>query len=227
MVLDFFVIGIFLLAIIVGYRIGFLTYVMKIASIFTGIIVSFVLITPVHTFAMDSSLGQKEINSFVIEIENSLHLKEDETAVDEFLVELGLPSLIATVVASMISSDATGDELTIALATNLASITMWIKCFIILLVSITILTMFIKIFIKKIRTIKSVRIIDGLAGILISCVISILFGFVIITTIEFLADIGIISSFGIYMDQQYNQSFGLYSWYYDHNFIHNFLNLLF
>lgn len=229
MTLDVIVICVFLLAVVLGYKIGFLNYVVKIASIFTGILLTVVVINPVHGLVMDSSLGQAEITYYEEKIISSDFYQESEgeLELEDLLIDIGIPGLVSGVISSLLLIDSTSDDFAISLATMAANLSIWIKCFVILVVFTSIIIYLIKIFIKKIRTFKFIKLIDGMFGIGISLALSILCGYVMLSIVAILTNGEMFSTFGTFMDNQYEESLGIYKYFYNNNFVYAFFELLF
>ncbi len=225
MTLDLIVVAVLLIAFFLGFKVGFLTYALKIASIFTGLIMTLIIVTPIKNAVMDSSIGESEIQYYAEMIESSDYYVLGGDSLQELLVDIGIPSFFASILDSLIITD--GNDIVYSVATAIAGIVMWLKVFFIVLIATTLLMFILKVFIKRIRKWTFIKFIDGVFGVAISFFLTFLCGYTMLSIIIFTTDAGMFSSFGSFMDNQLEQSIGVYRMFYEHNFIYNFINLIF
>lgn len=220
MTLDIVVIIAILLSLLIGYKMGFLRYILKLASLFSGLIITCVLITPLHSFIMDSSIGENKVQEIHVQLEGC-------TTSEEMMGALEFPKLVTFLLEKIIESNVESTDLALEISTSIASKILWVQCFVILFLIFAILAFIIKQIIKRVRENATVRLIDGIGGCIFSLMTFQLISYLILAIILATSNYGIISGVDSYLIEQNENSIGIFTYYYEHNFIYNFIKLFF
>lgn len=230
MVLDVLLIVLALLAVVIGYKIGFLRFVLHLASAFTGLIISVVLAKPVSTF-----IGKTPINNLVYNLVfNRLETSDifvalgDEASIVEMLRALGLSKTFATMLEPfVISLGVSNENLLESMSLHLSSLMVLIFTFFFLWIGLGLLLWVLKIFAEMLREIKLIKVVDGIVGIAFSISLLIVITYTVVAGGYYLRKVQFIENkIGEFMTEQQETSLGLYSYFEEHNFIINFIELL-
>ena len=238
MILDIILIALFLIVAIIGYKVGFLTTLLKLTSALSGIIIAICFTEPVTNLAieweLDNSIEQTVYNN--ITTSNAFKAYTEGGAgvigIDNLLQELGLPSFISNFVASKIVDSVDPLEIATSISQSISYVFMFIIVFLILLIFSSLAFFILKLIVKSIR--KSVgvfRVLDGIVGIVFYLVIFMLIiyiAFLIISLI--LQSAPADSGFVLFMEEQLHlndEEFGIAKYIYKNNMLGNFLSLIF
>ncbi len=229
MILDIIFILMFFLAILVGYKVGFLRYILKIASILAGFISSLLLVGPISKFVIDTSMGQYVKNIVRLNVENTEAFTTfgDDATISEIFTELGFSDVLATIIESIIKSMNTVETTLLeAITYSITLLLITIVTFFALWLGSAILFKVLKLVTEIIRNAKSVRVIDGIIGIFLSVAIYFFTSFVIVAVVYYLQNIDAVSNtIEPFMTEQIDTSFGVYSYYFNENVFIKFISL--
>lgn len=229
MILDIAYVVMFLLAILVGYKVGFLRYILKIASLLAGLISSVLLVNPVKKLVMSTALGDKVVDMVVAkfhETEIYQNLGENAT-IQELLGEIGIPDVLVGAIEVILNNMGIIDgEVVNSLSVNIANIIVTFLAFIFLWLGTALLFKILKLLTNTIRTAKFVKVIDGVVGVVLSVFIYFISSFTIVAVTDFARGIDAVEqSIGPWMDEQLDSSIGVYKFYYEHNMIIEFVEM--
>ncbi len=238
MILDIILIALFLIVVIIGYKVGFLTTLLKLTSALSGIIIAICFTEPVTNLAIEWELDNSIEQTIYTNITTSDAFKaytEGGTGVEginNLLQELGLPSFISNFVASKIVDSVDPLEIATSISQSVSYVFMFIIVFLILLIFSSLAFFILKLIVKSIR--KSVgvfRVLDGIVGIafyLLIFMLIIYIAFLVISLI--LQSAPADSGFVLFMEEQLHlndEEFGIAKYIYKNNMLGNFLGLIF
>ncbi len=224
MILDIILIFMFILSIIFGFKIGFLKYILNIASMFSGFILSILLVNPVSNYIL-STFG----NNIVIFFENKLAntnafiLLGNDANIKDLLLEIGLSNYFSNLLETiLINMGVNNNNLLYSLSYSISNIIITICTFIFLWFGLSILIKIIKLFVDVIRVIPFIKLIDGAIGMLFATAIYFIIIFVSIAFFNYLDNISFINNFII---SQLNSSNGIFKYFYENNIIINLIEI--
>jgi uncharacterized membrane protein required for colicin V production len=227
-----------LIVVIIGYKVGFLTTLLKLTSALSGIIIAICFTEPVTNLAIEWELDNSIEQTVYTNITTSDAFKaytEGGTGVEginNLLQELGLPSFISNFVASKIVDSVDPLEIATSISQSVSYVFMFIIVFLILLIFSSLAFFILKLIVKSIR--KSVgvfRVLDGIVGIafyLLIFMLIIYIAFLVISLI--LQSAPADSGFVLFMEEQLHlndEEFGIAKYIYKNNMLGNFLGLIF
>ena len=172
MILDIILIALFLIVAIIGYKVGFLTTLLKLTSALSGIIIAICFTEPVTNLAIEWELDNSIEQTIYTNITTSDAFKAyteggaGVEGIDNLLQELGLPSFISNFVASKIVDSVDPLDIATSISQSVSYVFMFIIVFLILLIFSSLAFFILKLIVKSIR--KSVgvfRVLDGIVGI--------------------------------------------------------------
>ncbi len=227
-VIDIILIILFLVALIIGAKKGFLE---KFRHLATGLIALIIAILFARQFA-DMLIGNGVFKESIYNnVYNNIIISEafangqDATSI---LTSLGFPSIIASYLASGIPADI---NIASSLANSVYNLFMVIISFAILLVGCWILSYIIKLLIKLLRNNIIIRIVDGLLGVILYGFLAICAIYIIFFIISLIIQIPGLEGFRdfITVDMQLNNSdeFRISKYFYENNILINFFKLFF
>ena len=238
MILDIILILLFILIGFIGYKVGFLTTLLKLTSAFSGIIIAVCLTKPITNLVVDwgwdSAMESKIYTNittsdvFIAYTEGG----EGVNGINQLLQELGIPPFISGFVAAGIVDSVNPLEIAAHIADGVSYVFTFIIIFVFLLIFSSLVFLILKLIVKSVRkAVGFIRVVDGLLGIAFYS-----FMFVIVIYIIFLI-ISIIlqgsdqtSAFVVFMHEQLHlddEEFGIAKYLYQNNVIANFFALLF
>ena len=240
-VTDISIVVFLLIALLVGYKTGFLQQFIKIASSLFGLFTAFVFAKPLAGF-----IGPHWLNALIeprvfdnvmaSEALSSIDSSGSTTsALSESISDLGFPKFLADIISKSFTGPSTSDtveQMKINIANGISSalteILVIVISFFILLFGTTIIFWILKIIVKFFRENKVIRIIDGVLGMIFSGVIAILITYVILLIIGVLIPLENLQSFNDFMtvDMQLSTDrFRLSKYLYDNNIIGNIIKI--
>lgn len=227
-IIDIILIILFLVALIIGAKKGFLE---KFRHLATGLIALIIAILFARQFA-DMLIGNGVFKESIYNnVYNNIITSEafangqDATSI---LTSLGFPSIIASYLASGIPVDL---NIASSLANSVYNLFMVIISFAILLVGCWILSYIIKLLIKLLRNNIIIRIVDGLLGVILYGFLAICAIYIIFFIISLIIQIPGLEGFRdfITVDMQLNSpdEFRISKYFYENNILINFFKLFF
>jgi uncharacterized membrane protein required for colicin V production len=238
MILDLILILLFIIVAVIGYKVGFLTTLIKLTSTLSGIIIAICFTKPITTavvdWGWDSAIETKVYNNIVSSEAFVAYTEGGEgvEGISSLLQELGLPSFISGFVASGLVD--TIDPIAIAegIANGVSYVLVFMIVFVVLLLFSSIGFLILKLFVKTVRkSVGFIRVIDGIAGIIfffLMFMLVIYIGFLIVSLM--LQSAPADSDFVLFFEEQLHlndDTFGLAKYIYKNNMIGNFLGLIF
>lgn len=238
MILDLVLVGLLLILCFIGYKIGFLVTLVKIASGISGLILAFLLAKPAANIATDRNLDLKlETNIYNNITSSEAFVKYSEAGGGEaglsiLIEELGIPKFISNLISNKIVDSVNPTDIALSIANNISYIVVCVIAFFALLI----FSSFFFFILKKIvqgtrRSIGLFRFIDGVLGIgfyAISYIFFLYFSFWILYLV--LPIIPQDTSFVIFMTKELHlddNKFGVAKYFYKENVIRNFIELIF
>lgn len=227
-IIDIILIILFLVALIIGAKKGFLE---KFRHLATGLIALIIAVLFARQFA-DMLIGNGVFKESIYNnVYNNIITSEafangqDATSI---LTSLGFPSIIASYLASGIPVDL---NIASSLANSVYNLFMVIISFAILLVGCWILSYIIKLLIKLLRNNIIIRIVDGLLGVILYGFLAICAIYIIFFIISLIIQIPGLEGFRdfITVDMQLNNpdEFRISKYFYENNILINFFKLFF
>ena len=227
-IIDIILIILFLVALIIGAKKGFLE---KFRHLATGLIALIIAILFARQFA-DMLIGNGVFKESIYNnVYNNIITSEafangqDATSI---LTSLGFPSIIASYLASGIPVDL---NIASSLANSVYNLFMVIISFAILLVGCWILSYIIKLLIKLLRNNIIIRIVDGLLGVILYGFLAICAIYIIFFIISLIIQIPGLEGFRdfITVDMHLNSpdEFRISKYFYENNILINFFKLFF
>ena len=227
-IIDIILIILFLVALIIGAKKGFLE---KFRHLATGLIALIIAILFARQFA-DMLIGNGVFKESIYNnVYNNIITSEafangqDATSI---LTSLGFPSIIASYLASGIPADI---NIASSLANSVYNLFMVIISFAILLVGCWILSYIIKLLIKLLRNNIIIRIVDGLLGVILYGFLAICAIYIIFFIISLIIQIPGLEGFRdfITVDMQLSNpdEFRISKYFYENNILINFFKLFF
>ena len=238
MVLDIILILLFIIIGFIGYKVGFLATLIKITSIFSGLIIAICLAQPVTDLVTNWGWDSAMENTIYTNITTSdvfvayTEGGEGVTGIDQLLQELGIPSFVSGFVAEGIVGSVDPLEVARGIADGVSYVFTFIITFVALLIFSSLIFLILKLVVKSVRkAVGFIRVVDGIFGIifyLFMLTIVIYIVFLIISIILHGADQS--GGFVTFMNEQlhlHDDNFGIAKYFYENNVIGNFFGLLF
>ena len=238
MILDIILILLCIIIAIIGYKVGFLTTVLKITSAISGIIIAIWLTKPVTNMVVDLNWDSAIENRIYENITTSdVFIKYTESGegvagVTALLEELGVPSFLSGFIASGIVDTVNPTEVALKISEGISYVFVFIITFLALLIFSSLIFLILKLIVKGVR--KSVgffRVLDGILGVVFYSLIFILVIYIAFLIISLILQ-GVDQNSGFYqfmMEQLHleDDKFGIAKYLYENNLIGNFFGLLF
>ena len=238
MILDLILIGLFIIVAIIGYKVGFLTTLLKLTSALSGIIIAVCFTKPVTNLAINWGLDDtisERVYTNIVSSEAFVAYSEGGAGVEginNLLQELGLPSFISNFVASSIVDSVNPLEIAKGISDGVSYVFIFVVVFLLLLIFSSLGFLILKLIVKTIRKrVGFIRVLDGLVGVVFYFLIFMLFiygSFLIVSLI--LQSASPDSEFVMFFEEQLHlddEKFGLAKYIYKNNMIGNFLGLIF
>ncbi len=231
MLLDIILIICGLLAAVIGYKVGFLRYILHLASLFTGLIISLVLTKPTTLLINKTPLNPMAYDFFYEKLHNSdifIALGDNATII-ELLKALGFSEFFATFLEPIIINMGFENEnLLHSISLNMTSLFITLVTFLILWLGSALIIWVFKMFAELLRKIRLIKFIDGIFGIALSFTIMVLACYVVVASSFYLRNINSINEkIGPFVDEQYESSLGLYKYFEYQNIVIEFVELIF
>lgn len=227
MILDIIILFFLLVSLLVGFKVGFLKYVLKIASILSGFIISLLLTSPCTALIMKTPIGTNTVNSVMSNITSAGLDVTSPTALKEILEAAGIPSFLTGIVSTMLGNPSP-EDMVVSISNTLAQFFVSIIVFFVLLFGATIIIFLLKKFVDSLRRNIVFKVIDGILGTLFSLMIYVVCLFLVTAIIIGLSNINIIQgTVGTFITEQSQNSIGLFRYIYEDNIIVNLWNIIF
>lgn len=172
MILDLILIIVLLLICFIGYKVGFLTTLIKMASAISGLIIAIVLTKPVTTIVTDAK-WDREIETNIYQnittseaFEKYNQVGENEQGLAVLLEELGIPHFLSETISHQIADSVDPTLIATTIADKVSYAVMCVIVFICLLIFSSLFFFILKKIVQGTR--KSVgffRTLDGMLGI--------------------------------------------------------------
>ena len=160
-----------LIAIIAGYKLGFIKKVLSLVDVLAILAISFFYCTTLAGLLIEADIIYPAIYTPLVERMDAAvieyGLTAESTVIDFFKVCLGVPEFLGKMIADSITGlDAatTAHEICVIIAGHLATMAMNAICFVAIAIVLIIVIAILKAVANGLREIKFVRVIDGLLG---------------------------------------------------------------
>ena len=238
MILDLILIGLFLIIAFIGYKVGFLTTLIKIASGISGLIIAILLVRPTTNLVTDLNVDRQLENKIYSNITTSdafvkyNEYGEGEEGLALLINELGIPKFLAKTISHKLSESIDPEAIALTIADSISyAIVSVIVFFALLLLSWLLFFILKKIIEGTRKKIGFIRVLDGIAGIGFVTIIYILLLYIFFCVIYLiLPSLSPDSGFVIFMTEQLHltsEEFGIAKYIYEENIIRKFFELIF
>ena len=235
-ILDIIIVVATLLFMFIGYKVGFVRVILKIASIFSGLIVAIVLTSTVTKLAfgwgMMHGLSDKMTDKVMANETFQTYCESGggEDGAAAVLESLGFPKFLAKLVGNSVGAGAgTPEEVARHIGDGIAKAVLTVIVFFVLLFGMSIIFWIIKKLFGSLReSVGLIRFIDGVLGIALFLCFYIIAVDIFFTVIA--ANIEKTTSFITWMNTQLHLSdekFGIAKYVYEHNVIKNIFAIFF
>ena len=238
MILDLIIILLVIIIGFIGYKVGFLTTLIKLTSALSGIIIAICFTKPITNMVCDlgwDKAVEDQVYANVISsdvFQTYVEGGEGVNGINQLLQELGIPSFISSFIAGGIAESIDPHEIALKIADGVSYVLVFLITFVALLLFSSLFFLLLKLIVKGIRkSVGFIRVIDGIFGIIfflliffiILCIV-----FMIISLIMQSADPngGFVSFFRDQLHLE-DDTFGIAKYLYENNFIGNFFGLIF
>lgn len=238
MILDLILIGLLLIICFVGYKVGFLITLVKLASGISGLILAIILVKPTANYVTNRNWDKQiETNIYHNITTSDAFVKYSEAGAGEeglsvLIEELGIPKFISNIISHKIVDSINPSDVAKSIADNISYVLVGVIAFFALLIFSSLFFLLLKLIVKGTRkSIGLFRFIDGVLGIgfyAISYVFFLYFSFWILYLV--LPIIPADASFVSFVNEQLHlgtEEFGIAKYFYEENIIRNFLDLIF
>ena len=237
-ILDLSIIALLIILCFIGYKVGFLVTLIKIASGISGLIMAIIFTQPTTRVLTNLDVDSNLENKIYYNITSSeAFVKYNELGANEeglglLIEELGIPKFMANIISHNIADNFNPDNIAHLIADNVSFVIFCVITFFGILFFSSLLFFVIKKIVQKTRKkIGVFRFIDGVLGIgfyFATYVIFLYLGFCILYLL--MPALPQESSFVIFMKEQLylgTNQFGIAKHFYEENIFINFFNLLF
>lgn len=238
MILDLIIVLLVIIIGFIGYKVGFLTTLIKLTSALSGIIIAICFTKPITNMVCDSGWDSGIENQVYVNVISSdvfqsyVEGGEGVEGINQLLQELGIPPFISSFIAGGIAESIDPNEIALKIADGVSYVLVFLITFVALLLFSSLFFLLLKLIVKGIRkSVGFIRVIDGILGIvfflLIFYIILCIF-FMIISLIMHSSDPS--GGFVLFFKDQLHLedgAFGIAKYIYENNFIGNFFGLIF
>lgn len=238
MILDIILILLIIIVGVIGYKVGFLTTLIKLTSALSGLIIAICLTKPITTVAVDWGLDsamEEQIYQNITSSEAFLKYTEEGAGVDginSLLQELGIPPFVSGFVAGGIVESIDANQIARSIADGVSYVFVFIIVFLILLLFSSIIFWLLKLFVKSAREkVGFIRILDGSLGVIFFLLIFLVILYLLFLILSLILQGAPHDSDFVrfFVDQLHLEDgqFGIAKYLYENNLIGNFFGLLF
>jgi hypothetical protein len=238
MILDIILILLFLIVVYAGYKAGFLTTFLKMASGISGIIIALCLTQPVTNLAVNNgwndSLENKIYNNVISSEAFDAYIEGGKgvEGLNNLLKELGVPGFVSEFVAEGIVDSFNPQEIAQSISEGIGYIVTLVVVFFALLIFSSLFFSILKIFVKSFRkAVGLVRIADGVLGIAFYSLMLVVVLYIVFFVLALIMkNASLDSEFFIFISDQLHledDKFGIAKYFYENNIITKFFALLF
>lgn len=237
MILDIALIVLTLAVIFIGYKVGFLTTFVKLASMVSGIIVAFLLTEPVTNKVCEWGWDDGISDNIYNNITSADAFQEyyanggGQAGISAILTELGIPEFLSEFVAGELISNIDAEGAARAVSEGISRAASMVVVFIGLLIFSSLFFFILKLVIKALRkTVGLIRILDGLLGVvffLLVFLILLYIGLLVVSLV--MQSLPPDHGFVMFMKEQLkigSEEFGIVKYLYENNLIGNIVGLL-
>ena len=238
MILDIIIILLFLLVIFIGYKTGFLSTLLKLASAISGIIIALCLTQPVTNLAVEQGWNdsiETKIYENIVSSEAFAAYVDGGQGVEglnNLLKEVGVPAFMSEFVAERIAEGINPEEIAVSISESVGYVITLVVVFVALLILSALLFAVLKLFIKSARkTTGIIRLVDGVLGVAFYGLIFVVVLYVVFFVLSLIMkNAPVDSSLVVFMTEQLHledDKFGLAKYFYENNIITKFFELIF
>lgn len=238
MILDLILVLLIVIVVVIGYKVGFLTTLIKLTSALSGLIIAICFTKPLTNIVVewgwDNAIEEK-VYTNITSSEAFLAYTENGEGVEGLtglLEELGLPPFISMFVAEGIVDGVNPLEIARTIASSVSYVVVFLIMFVGLLLFSSLIFLILKLIVKAVRkSVGFIRVLDGILGAIFYFLMFVLIlnlAFLIISLVIQGADQN--SGFAEFFNEQLHlndDKFGLAKYFYENNLIGNLFGLLF
>jgi hypothetical protein len=237
MLIDIIFILLVIIVAVIGYKVGFLTTLLKLTSALSGLIIAICLTEPITNVAVEWGLDnpiEEKVFTNITTSEAFLRYTEGGEGIEginSLLQELGIPSFISGFIAEGVAEIIDPVEIAREIASTVSHVAIFIIIFIFLLIFSSLIFWILKLVVKTVRkTVGFFRVLDGTFGILFYlCIFMIIFYLILLIISLILPSVDPNSGFATFLAEQLHledDAFGIVKYLYQNNIIGNFFGLL-
>ena len=238
MILDIILILLFLFVVYTGYKVGFLTTLLKLASGISGLIIALCLTQPVTNLAVNNGWNDSIENKVYNNITSSevfdayIEGGQGVEGLNNLLKQLGIPSFMSELIAEGIVDGFNPEEIARSISEGVGYFVTLVIVFFALMIFSSILFSILKLFVKSFRkAVGFIRFADGVLGIAFYGLMFIVALYVVFFVLALIMkNASLDSEFFIFMSEQLHledDKFGVAKHFYENNVITKFFALLF
>lgn len=237
MILDIILIVILIAFAFIGYKIGLIPTLLKLASGISGLFVALVFTRTTADTAINMGLADGLENTILDNVVNNsayqtyLEGGKGEAGLNFLLNELGIPSFVSKLISSSLASSFDPENVANVISSAITYAIVLVISFILLLLLSTLIFWLVKKFFKGLRKITVIRVCDGILGIVFYIFIYIVIMYVLLFILQLvLQALPPDNSFSEFIFSQLHLEddvFGLAKHLYENNIIENIFGLIF
>lgn len=237
MIIDIIFILLIIIVAVIGYKVGFLTTLLKLTSALSGLIIAICLAEPITNLSvewgLDNPIEEKVFTNITTSDAFLRYTEGGEGAegIRSLLQELGLPSFVSGLIADGVSEIIDPIEIAREISSTVSYVAVFIIVFIFLLIFSSLIFWILKLVVKTARkTVGFFRVLDGTLGIVFYlCMFMIILYLILLILSLILPSVDPGSDFVKFFTEQLHledDSFGIVKYFYQNNIIGNFFGLL-
>jgi len=226
----------FLIIIIIGYKVGFLRAVIKIASSFGGFVMAVLFTEPLTEKAINLGIFNNLSNKIASNIKASDAYQQyaltdnREAGINEMLSKLGIPEFMSKFFSNAFVEHLNVDEAVEFISNGITKAFATICVFFTLLIFTALVFWILKVIVKKLRdTVKLIKFLDGILGVAFYSIMGLLvvYIFLLISSLIIQSNTNEFTEFMLIQLHLDDSKWGLTKYLYQNNFIGNFIALFF
>ena len=205
MILDIILIVLLIAFGFIGYKIGFFSTLLKMASGISGLIVAVVFSRSAADGAMQLGVADGLENSILEKVTSTsayqtfLEAKDASEGLKNLLTELGIPSFISGLITNSLGLSIDPDAVAHTIANSITYAIVLVASFLVLLLLCSLLFWVLKKTFHNLRKITFVRVVDGACGVIFYVLIYIVVIYVLFFILQLILNgLPVDNAFGIY-----------------------------
>ncbi|MFI3284481.1 MAG: CvpA family protein [Erysipelotrichaceae bacterium] len=235
MILDGIIIILFLVTLIIGFKIGFIKSIIKLASSLCGLIFALIFFGSLANLLIQWGWQEpiaENIYNNVLESETLQDINTNsEEALTNLMDELGLPDFISNILTTALSDKINSEDIAITISEIISEFAINVIAFLMLLFGTTILFFLLKLMASMLRTSSLFKLIDGILGIGWASIIYVVALYIAFFLLALILQISSINdAIGPFLTSQMHleeETYSIAKYFYEDNVITNILKLIF